>query len=193
VAHSPSGLGLPLPFKGFLRRHSHAYRFLSGRVGRLRESWRGRRWRTGVPDFSPFQQEAFCVRRYPPEFDLAWTRAESDLGRIKSWCDSNRARLAIVAIPTRAQVYPDHWDAVRRRFDLRDDDFDLEKPQRILSAFAARSGIPLIDVRPALRAARDTGPPLYFETDIHWTPRGHEVAAEEIVRQLRALGLVPAS
>lgn len=193
LARSSGGLGLPIPFKGFLRRHSHAYRFLSGRVGRARMAWQSRRGGTGTPDFNPFQQEAFCLRNYPPEFDLAWTRTKSELSQVKSWCVTHRARLAIVAIPTKAQVYPNHWDAVRQRFGLRDEDFDLEKPQRILAAFAAENGIPLIDLLPSLRAARDTGPPLYFARDIHWTPRGHAVAADEILRQVGPLGLLPAN
>jgi hypothetical protein len=189
---SRPGLGLPIPFKGFWRRHSHAYRFLSGRVGRLREVSQRRRGLAAAPDFNPFQQEAFCLRSYPPEFDLAWTRTKSELSRIRSWCDTHRVRLAIVAIPTRAQVYPDHWDEVRRRFNPRDEDFDLEKPQRILAEFASAHGIPLIDLLPTLRGARETGGPLYFQTDIHWSPRGHAVAADEILRQLRAMALVPA-
>ena len=185
------GLGLPIPFKGFWRRHSHAYRFLSGRVGRLREGWQRRRGPAPALEFNPLQQEAFCLRSYPPEFDLAWTRTRAELGRIQSWCDTHRVPLAIVSIPTRAQVYPQHWDEVRRRFKLRDEDFDLEKPQRLLSEFAAARGIPLIDLLPALRRARERDGPLYFQTDIHWTPRGHAVAAEEILRQLRAMSLLP--
>jgi hypothetical protein len=192
LARSSAGLGLPIPFKRFLRRHSHAYRFLAGRVGRLRMAWQG--WRGGAtPKFNPFQPEAFCLTSYPPEFDEAWTITRAVLGEMKAWCGAHGARLAIVVIPTAAQVYPDRWTEVRRRYDLREEDFDLEKPQRILAAFARDNAIPLIDLLPTLRAARDTGGPLYFRTDIHWTPRGHEVAAAEILRQLRSSELVPTS
>jgi hypothetical protein len=112
---------------------------------------------------------------------------------MKAWCGAHGARLAIVVIPTAAQIYPDRWTEVRRRYDLRQEDFDLEKPQRILASFARDNAIPLIDLLPTLRAARDTGGPLYFRTDIHWTPRGHAVAAAEILRQLRSSKLVPTS
>jgi acetyltransferase AlgX (SGNH hydrolase-like protein) len=193
LARSSAGLGLPIPFKGFLRRHSHAYRFLSGRVGRLRLMWQGGRGRAPASEFSPFQQEAFCLRIYPPEFDEAWRRAKAALGEMKTWCGAHGARLAVVVIPTEAQVYPDRWTEVRRRYNLREEDFDLEKPQRILAAFARDNGIPLIDLLPTLRAARDTGRPLYFRTDIHWTARGHAVAAEEILRRLSDLEMLPGS
>jgi hypothetical protein len=144
-------------------------------------------------EFNPFQQEAFCLRSYPPELELAWTRAKAALVQMKAWCDAHHARLALVVIPTEAQVDPDRWAAVRQRYRLKEEDFDLEKPQRILAAFATENGVPLIDLLSALRAAPDAGGPLYFRTDIHWTLRGHAVAADEILRQLGALGLLPAS
>jgi hypothetical protein len=189
---APGGLDLPLPFKDSLRRHSHLYRLVTGRVGRVQMAWRAPPAATAsVDEFNPFRQEAFCLKSYPPEFDLAWQRAKDALGEIKAWCDGHGARLAVVVFPTEAQVYPERWEDVRRRFALRDEDFDLDKPQRILSEYAARSGIPLIDLLPVLRAARGTGGPLYFRRDIHWTPRGHKVAADEILRALESLGLLP--
>lgn len=192
LARSSGGLGLPIPFKDSLRRHSHAYRFVTGRVGRLLAASQAARAGPPPPtEFNPFQQEAFCLRRYPPEFDLAWTRAKAALGEMKAWCDGHGSRLVLVVIPTEAQVDPQRWEAVRQRFRLKDEDFDLEKPQAILAAFASENGIPFIDLLPALRAARATGGPLYFRTDIHWTPRGHAVAADEILRRVRDSKLLP--
>ena len=191
LARSPTSLRLPIPFKGFLRRNSHAYRFLAGRVGRLRMAWQAPRDRAPAAEFNPFQPEAFCLRAYPPEFDQAWTLTRAALDEMKAWCDAHGSRLAIVAIPTEAQVYPARWAEVRRRYDLREEDFDLEKPQRLLTAFAAERGIPFIDLLPALRTASGTGGPLYFETDIHWTARGHAVAGEEILRRLGDMKLPP--
>jgi hypothetical protein len=192
---TPGGLDLPLPFKDILRKHSHLYRLVTGRVGRLQLARRaaapGTAAKTPLEEFNPFRQEAFCLKSYPPEFDGAWEKAKEALGEIKTWCDAHGARLAVVVIPTEAQVYPERWDDVRRRFALRDEDFDLEKPQRILAEHAAAGGIPLIDLLPVLRAARATGVPLYFRRDIHWTPRGHAVAADEIERQLDAFGFLP--
>jgi len=192
---APGGLDLPLPFKDTLRKHSHLYRLVTGRVGRLQLAWRGPRAgaaaQTPVEEFNPFAQEAFCLKSYPPEFDLAWEKAKGAVGQIKAWCDGHGARLAVVMIPTEAQVYPERWDDVRRRFALRDEDFDLDKPQRILSEYAVATGIPMVDLLPVLRAARHTGGPLYFRRDIHWTSRGHEVAADEILQRLDALGLLP--
>ena len=194
LARSPASLGLPIPFKSWLRQHSYAYRFLTGQVGRLRLAWQVRGDAAPpAPELTPFHQEAFCLRSYPPEFALAWTRTKAALREIQSWCDAHGARVALIAIPTQSQVEPEAWAAVVRTYGLRDEDFDLEKPQGILAAFAAESDLPLIDLLPTLRAARGTGGPLYFTRDTHWTPRGHAVAADEILRRLGALGLLPAS
>ena len=193
-ARSTPGLGLPIPFKALLRRHSHAYRFLSGRVGLLRRMAEGEPAApSAAPPFTPFHLQAFCLKRYPPEFEEAWERTRGLLREMKAWCDGHGATLAVLVIPAAAQVHPERWDATRRRYGLRDEDFDLEKPHRLMAGFAAEAGIPVIDLLPALRAARGTGGPLYFTADIHWTPRGHAVAADEILRQLSALGLLPVS
>jgi SGNH hydrolase-like domain, acetyltransferase AlgX len=192
-ARSPSSLGLPIPFKSSLRQHSHAYRFLTGQIGRLRLAWQVRGdAATPVPELTPFHQEAFCLRSYPAEFDQAWTAAEAALLQMKSWCEAHGARLGVVAIPTRSQVDPEAWAAVRNTYRLHDEDFDREKPQRILAAFAAENGIPLIDLLPTLRAAHRSGGAVYFTRDTHWNPRGHAVAADEIGRRLGALGLLRA-
>jgi hypothetical protein len=110
---------------------------------------------------------------------------------MKRWCDAHGAALALVVVPTRAQVYPELWDEERRRFGLRAEDFDLDRPQALLRALAEDEGLVAVDLLPALRASRE-GDRLYHGTDIHWTARGHAVAAAEILRALRASGLAPA-
>lgn len=49
-------------------------------------------------------------------------------------------------------------------------------------AFQASDPRLFIDTRPALRHARDDGPPLYLRTDSHWTARGAWVAYRELAR-----------
>ena len=110
--------------------------------------------------------------------------------RISAWCRAHGADVALVVIPTAAQVYDERWQEVRHRWDLREEDFDRLKPQRLLRGLAADSGMGFIDLLPALRrAAAQAGGPLYYEADPHWTPRGHEVAASEIAAGVIAAGV----
>lgn len=191
LARSDESLGLPIPFKDFLRFHSHAYRFLGAQIDQVRRARRGEAGARQVWESTPLDQHAFCLKSYPPEFEEAWARTQDLFGKMKAWCDAHDARLAIVVIPAQAQVDPQAWAETRERHGLRDEDFDLEKPQRLMAGFGSAAEIPVIDLLPALRRARDDGERLYSRPDIHWTARGHAVAAEEILRRLRALGLLP--
>jgi hypothetical protein len=188
----PADLPLPSaatgarPVRDWLRARSHAFRLVARRYRDLRARWEGDG--AGRPAYTLFEGEAFCLRQWAPEMHEAWARLRASLLRARDWCDSNGARFAIALVPTRPQVDPRHWAAERARFALREEDFDLDKPQALLRGFAAANGIPAVDLLPALRARSAEGG-VYFEDDIHWNARGHAVAAEEILRALRAEGL----
>ena len=101
-----------------------------------------------------------------------------------AWTRERGTRLVIVAIPIGGQVYPGLWEHAQKLFGLDPRDFDLDKPQRLIAEIGEEHGVPVIDLRPALRQAARDGPELYYRNDIHWMARGHDVAAREIVRQL---------
>jgi hypothetical protein len=112
---------------------------------------------------------------YSPETEEALSRVEDLLVAIRDVCREHGADLLVVIIPMRQQVYP----AERRGHE----DLDWDKPQRLVEDFLTRNGVAWLDLRPALVAA-SSGPPLYFAIDSHWTPRGHEVAAEAIAEHV---------
>ncbi len=187
----PASEALPVPFRTLLHR-SHLYRLLSSRYAALR----ARRERGGAggaaQPLSAVDDQAVFLRDQPPEFRAGWTQVCSWLARMASWCNAHGARLALLLIPTADQVYPERWATSRARFGLRDDEIDLGQPQRILLDCGRQHGLAAIDLLPALRkAAAGPGPPLYYRSDPHWTPRGHEVAAAEALARLRAEGLLP--
>jgi lysophospholipase L1-like esterase len=130
------------------------------------------------------KEAAVFAPRYAPETEAALARVEDLLLAMRDLCTSHGARLLIVLIPLREQVYPE-----RRRGH---EDLDWDKPQRLLGEFLDRNAIAWLDLRPALAAATD-GSPLYFETDSHWTPRGHAVAAGAIAERILADGVLTGS
>jgi SGNH hydrolase-like domain, acetyltransferase AlgX len=127
------------------------------------------------------KEAAVFAPDYSPETQTALARVEDLLLAMRDLSASHGARLLIVLIPLREQIYPE-----RRRGQ---EDLDWDKPQRILGEFLERSGIDWLDLRPALTAAT-SGAPLYFETDSHWTPRGHAVAASAIAEHILAEGIL---
>lgn len=177
----------PGPLKRILRR-SHVYRLVARRYAALKARIRdGERPRV----LSAVDDEAVFLRDDPPEFRQGWTEVGRWLTRMAEWCRRHEATLVVAVIPTASQVHPQRWAEARERFGLRDEDFDLGKPQRMVAALAEQAGAAVIDLLPALRAAAAAGPPLYVPDDPHWTPRGHEVAAEELLRQLEGLQVLP--
>jgi hypothetical protein len=81
---------------------------------------------------------------------------------------------AFVAVPNKQNIYG-------RDYGVAVDDYTLNFTGTLAAALRAR-GIPSADLGAPLRAARDEG--VYFRTDTHWTPRGVQVAADEMVAQL---------
>jgi hypothetical protein len=101
------------------------------------------------------------------------------------------AAFAVVAIPSRAQVHAEDYARFKRWFAFTDEELDMGRPQRLVGAWAARRGVPLLDLEPAMTAAaaRDTTR-LYFRADSHWTQAGHELAGRLLARFLVDRGLV---
>ena len=118
------------------------------------------------------------VERAPP-------LVEQRLETIASIDREAGARTIILMIPASVQVcsrrdlayYPSSLDT---RDTAR---FDMDRPQRTTQAIAARIGVAVYDLRPALSALR-TCP--YQRYNMHWTIAGHEATAEFLSRRLVA-------
>jgi len=95
------------------------------------------------------------------------------------------AQLVLMFIPTKFRVYRDRCsyppEGEAKLWVVND------MPER-LATWAARQNLPFLDLTAALTAAAG-GPLLYFPDDGHWTPRGHQVAADTLATFLHATGL----
>lgn len=110
----------------------------------------------------------------PSEQEMAWLA-----GLYSTMASDVRARggeLAVVAFPYQTQLAPNGRDAVQRK----------------LRALGERTGITVIDLLPAFRAAAGVAGagPLFLDM-WHPTARGHQVAAEALYRALACAGLLP--
>lgn len=87
------------------------------------------------------------------------------------------AELLLVPVPPKPLVYPEPLLPA----GLVAGAAELGAPLAALAAELARRGVPVLDLLPALRAAKaEGGDPLYCRTDTHWSPRGIAVAAAAI-------------
>ena len=124
----------------------------------------------------------------PPVSLLSRDAVLGSLARMNELSAAQGARLGVIAIPSREQVY-----AVRESGP----GYDVELPQAWLRVWARESGVPYLDLRPLLRAhALEHGQELYVPGDIHWNERGHALAGEWVREwfrdEVRPLGFVPA-
>lgn len=132
------------------------------------------------------------LAQYPPEWEESWQVTERLLAAAAQDSAAAGSGFVVVLAPSTFQVMPDDWRDLIRTGRRPASDWDQEKPNKKMAGITARRGLPLIDLLPALRAARDAGlRRLYFEHDKHWTATGHEVVAQALEEQLRRLGLLP--
>lgn len=92
---------------------------------------------------------------------------------------SGRGVLVLLA-PEEIQVEDDLRDEVGRRFAIDVDRLDLRLPQARIARIAERIDpeLPVLDLLPAFRCARERGQDLYYGTDTHWSVAGNRLAGQ---------------
>jgi len=128
----------------------------------------------------------------PPDWQAAWQLTDALVRRLDHEVTARQGRLAVVILSAPEQVYPDRWAAVlAANPSMTPQQWDLEAPNRQLSAFLDQAAIPYLDLLPVFQAgAVQTGTPaLHFRHDGHWTAAGHQLAAQAIASFVRGLGL----
>jgi hypothetical protein len=93
---------------------------------------------------------------------------------------ANGAQTLFVLIPDALQVSPQALDAYLTGYNINPADVDLEQPNRRLREELERRGMPVIDVLPAFRAARENGVQLHGTVDAHLTPEGHKILVDQV-------------
>ena len=122
------------------------------------------------------------------DFPQAYVDATArELERRRDWLAARSIGYVVVIVPEKYTIYPEHLPA-----------WVVRSPQptpydRVVAA-VAKSGVALIDLRPALRAAK-VHARVYYQTDSHWNYNGAMVGYDAIMREVqRALppGRMPA-
>jgi lysophospholipase L1-like esterase len=146
--------------------------------------------------------ERFTTAIVPPEPPLQ-SYAESPAPRIQEGIDITRdcvrdiaaqaaalgARTGVLLMPARFQI--DDADYGRLKSGVEQSGGRLVRDaatRRFESALSALT-LPIVDPIPDLRAAL-TGPDLFFQRNVHLTPRGHQVMADVLDRFLERSGLL---
>jgi alginate O-acetyltransferase complex protein AlgJ len=110
--------------------------------------------------------------------DAELTQYVTVLDARRRWLERLGARMIMIIAPDKGTIYPEYMIPQMPQV----------APTRLdqLIAATADTDITLLDLRPALKAAKSSGP-LYYKADTHWTPLGAYVAANQVLRALHPI------
>jgi hypothetical protein len=132
---------------------------------------------------------------YPEPWRVAWRLTRGLVLKLRSEVEARGSRFAVAVINAKEEVAERRWHwTLFANPSLRAHAWDVDKANRLITSFLARRGIPVIPLLDTFRGYyRTTKTSGFYEWDVHWSPNGHELAANAMARDLRALGLVPSA
>ena len=104
------------------------------------------------------------------------------LDETADYCRQRSSRLVVLILPRSYQVYEHESAAMRKALDVSPEQVDLDKPQRIVKAWADGAGVEAVDLLGSFRrhVAKDPDSPLFYFPDAHLTAEGHALAADVV-------------
>ncbi len=155
------------------------------------------RWRSGreldLPQTRDLRHNRFALTRDdvpPADAEPHWRRTLGYLELLFETARRGGARPVLLTYPYGHQVAPEEWSLGRHHYGFAAQKVYPDAPARRLEAFAASRDVTFVSAFATMR--REAGG-LYFPRDGHFTPRGHELVAELLERELGAAGLLGAA
>jgi hypothetical protein len=125
------------------------------------------------------QRMALCLRSEEEAFRRLADRATGVVIDLATEVGQAGARFVVMVIPDQYQVDQTLIEEILSSRGTRREDYDFDRPQRVLIRTLEAAGIEVLDLLPIfLRAS--SGDELYRPQDTHWNRRGNEVAAESL-------------
>ena len=112
---------------------------------------------------------------------------------MKEYLAARSIGLRVVIIPDELQIDDALQAATARHVQVTSKDYDILRPQRVLTGMLDREQIPYLDLLESFRQrSQEPGAePLYIPRSIHLGLHGNRLAAERIVQWLTAAYAVP--
>jgi len=134
------------------------------------------------------------AEKYTPEWENAWAVTKALILKIAKELEMNKIRFLVVVLPSEVEFRPDIWDkTLDEDPSMRLLEFDLIKPERILSSFLEANWIDYLLLRPGFeKYTKETSKDLHFHYvyDNHWNANGNAVAAKLVYSKLKDNKLV---
>jgi hypothetical protein len=117
-----------------------------------------------------------CLKPFTDEELRAWSEA---LVRRQEWLERRGIRYLFSVAPNEHTIYPEYLPSHVTRIR------DTSRLDQLLAHLKAHTTLPVIDLRPALMAAK-VKERVYRKTDTHWNERGAFAAYQEILQPIHA-------
>jgi hypothetical protein len=100
----------------------------------------------------------------------------------REWCAQHEIAYVFAIAPNKETIYPDRWPA-------RLDKIGATRREQLVDYVARNSNFPLLDLTPALLAAKQefAPEPVYFPLGTHWNDRGVLYAADGLLHRVAEL------
>lgn len=164
--------------KDLLKYNTRTYNFLRRRVIGFIEASR-------PPDRSgDIRVDKYGMFRGTPEsIDVgAWQGTYAHLLKIRDTLQARGIDFWVTVYPYGHQVSPREWDAGRRFWGFEANRVYSGRPQELIQGFCEEHGMTVVNMMAEFQAAARTTYPLYFDGDGHFSPAGHEVAADSLFK-----------
>lgn len=127
-----------------------------------------------------------ALKEPPASFPPLIEMAQAKILEIYQELASRSIRLIVVLIPSPFSADKDRFTQAIAVSRFEESDFDLDQPYRLMEKFARTNHIELINPVNVFRQSHSYANPLYLFRDMHFSPIGHRVFAQEIYEYLMA-------
>jgi hypothetical protein len=137
------------------------------------------------PDFVAIEARrvALCLKSETEAFEGLLQRVTEVVLELVSEVEATGATCLVMLIPDQYQVDPELLDDVLEATGTSLDDYELDRPQRRLSAELGAEDVDVLDLLPVFRRHRAKGR-LYRPCDTHWNRLGNEIAAAALADEI---------
>ena len=175
--------------KRYLSSHSSLFTFIMGRINANKSlvNWLVQ---VGVKgDLAGYEKLDINIRPmlkvYPEELHLAFEQTKSNLLHMKEFLYNRGVRFVVILIPSLQSVEDETAFAqsiAYLKFDT--DDFDTEKPYRLLQEFGKENDIEVLSPLVSFKRTHQQKTKLFLNRDMHFNALGHELFAHEVYSYL---------
>lgn len=165
----------------FAARHSESAMFVRERVRAVPAA---RRWLMAHGFLERFGVDRLLAVDFAERCASDLSALASLLDEVRAACLREGARLVVVLVPLREQVYEEDRRRALAYDGVEAASLDPEAPNRAVAGILLGRDVEFVDPLEALRAASGEGRTYFAVRDVHLTPLGHRIVGEALESHL---------